>query len=312
MLSKAFAVAACVAVAGFSFAHARTISGPASLPPPGFTGEQFVDANGCVFLKASYGGKVTWVPRVDQKHHQLCGYPPTFGPQVQAAAAHDMAPGAPAMEMAEAPAAPAKPAAPAPQPQIVVPTPAPHASAQPAVQTQVAAARPVAPAYQPAASNGLSAGVASNAVPKPPKGYKLAWKDDRLNPLRGQGTASGQAMQDQLWTRDVPAVLVAERPRQAAAPTQRGVQTSVSTMSAPTQPVASALYVQVGTFGEPGNAAGASARLAAIGLPVASGKLTKGGRALQIVYAGPFGSQAEAQMALIAARGAGFADAFIR
>jgi len=71
-------------------------------------------------------------------------------------------------------------------------------------------------------------------------------------------------------------------------------------------------YVQVGTFGQPANAEGASQRLARLGLPVARSKISKNGKPLQIVMAGPFGSSAEAQAALSAARRAGFGDAFIR
>ena len=141
-----------------------------------------------------------------------------------------------------------------------------------------------------------------------PPGYKVAWGDDRLNPNRGRGTARGQAQQDQVWTRDVPAVLVTQAPA-----TQQRV--TVSTKSDPTAAVpqsAGKLYVQVGTFGVPENASGAKARLQALGLPTAKGKINQGGKALQIVYAGPFASSASAQAALNAARGAGFGDAFIR
>ena len=163
-----------------------------------------------------------------------------------------------------------------------------------------------------------SATVAGNAVPTPPKGYVLAWDDDRLNANRARGTAAGQAAQDQIWTREVPARLVADVARKkvrVAAP-----QVSVSTKAVPSVSAPKALtsnstgaaFVQVGTFGVAANATGAARRLAALGLPTARGKITKGGRALQIVYAGPFGSSAEAQAALSAARSAGFADAFIR
>ena len=45
-------------------------------------------------------------------------------------------------------------------------------------------------------------------VPLIPKGYRLAWTDDRLNPLRGVGTPEGEASMRLIWTDDVPAVLV--------------------------------------------------------------------------------------------------------
>jgi hypothetical protein len=163
MPSIGFPTAFAALVLSVNLAGAQSlaqIGGPANLPPAGFSGQQFVDNRGCLFLKAGFGGAVNWVPRVDRLHHPLCNFPPTFGAAVATAA---------------------------PQP----PAPAPVA-AKPLRLT-------ITPAENPAVSN---------AIPKPPKGYKLAWKDDRLNPLRGIGTAAGQAQQDLVWTRDVPAVLV--------------------------------------------------------------------------------------------------------
>jgi SPOR domain len=153
----------------------------------------------------------------------------------------------------------------------------------------------------------------ATAVPTtPPPGYRTVWEDDRLNPNRARGTAAGQAMQDQVWTRETPARLVSEV---AAQTTTRG-GVSVSTKTEPTAPVpqqaAGPLYVQVGTFGVPANAAGARDRLLALGLGTARSDIRQGGRALTIVLAGPFASAGEAQTALNAARGAGFGDAFIR
>lgn len=60
--------------------------------------------------------------------------------------------------------------------------------------------------HSPAVVGGAYA--KQDVVPTPPEGYKMAWDDDRLNPLRGKGTASGWAAQDQVWTRKVPAKLV--------------------------------------------------------------------------------------------------------
>lgn len=158
----------------------------------------------------------------------------------------------------------------------------------------------------------------ADAAPVVPKGYRLAWSDDRLNPNRGKGTAAGQAAQNQIWTQDVPAELVADVAKAKAKKRKSGGQVTVSSKNAPTEAVqapraaASGVWVQVGTFSVPENASGAAQRLAALGLPVGKGKLNKGGKALQIVLAGPFGSGADAQAALRMARQAGFSDAFVR
>ena len=156
---------------------------------------------------------------------------------------------------------------------------------------------------------------ADDAIPTPPKGYRLAWTDDRLNPVRGKGTVEGQAAQDRVWTREIPARQVV-----AAAP-QTGTRIHLSTKTNPTEPLApsqktpvatGSAYVQVGTFGVPANAEAAAARLSALGLPVAKGRLSSGGKALQVVYAGPFTSATAQAQALALLRGAGFADALLR
>ena len=166
--------------------------------------------------------------------------------------------------------------------------------------------------------SGIGSGVAGarvvdRGVPVP-KGYKLAWEDDRLNPLRGVGTAEGQAAQDQMLTRTIPA-----RPLEEAAPAAR---VTVSGKNAPVAAVAperaakpattGRYFVQVGSFGQPANAEGAAGRLAALGLPVARSEGRIGGKPVQVILAGPFGDSGAAQAALRAARGAGFGDAFVR
>lgn len=456
MLSKVFAGAILAAAFSATLVGAQSIAqlgGPANYPPAGFTGQQYADARGCIFLRAGFGKSVNWVPRVSRNRKPICGFPPTFGAQVAAAVQADMAPEAPAPGStaparatavvpaptpAPGPTIYAKPAQPTttPAPQatsaaraaMAAPSPAPgptvFASAapnspatpaaprrgyglgllfgtgqpSPAPSAQIVAApvpvamvapaagyqttRAAAPAVQCfksaprlervllrsggtadvctrgdgtttgwrppvyAAGNGVGAAlgnptlnaqtmagavvigtyattttpvaaaappivVARNTIPTPPRGYKLAWKDGRLNPLRGVGTAAGQAAQDQVWTRDVPAVLVAAAPQTSVAPALR---TSVSTMSAPQAPASgsAAAYVQIGTFGQPANASAAAARLTALGLPVSTARITRSGKALQIVYAGPFGTATAAQAALSAVRGAGFGDAFLK
>lgn len=200
---------------------------------------------------------------------------------------------------------------------------APGAGAQVAAQVGRAVADPVLLPAVP----GVAAVVGVNPATLPdvvvPQGYKLAWEDDRLNPYRGLGTAEGQAAQDQIWTRQVPARLqqqtaqapvVVVRPQvQVSTKTEpRAVAAKPAAMAVPQPALGGKLYVQVGTFGVPSNADGAKARLRALGLPVGSAQISKGGRALQMVMAGPFADAGAARAALSAARAVGFGDAFIR
>ncbi len=198
-------------------------------------------------------------------------------------------------------------------------------AALPYAPVQMAAVQitlPVAPSRQAVAR--------SHALPKPPKGWAYAWKDDRLNPLRGVGTAEGQAQQDQIWTRTVPMILVTDVPHKRPVAQVSGLRTTVSTMSTDEQQrampaaqqvsvvpaIASAatgtLLVQVGSFGDPANAQSTASRLASLGLAVSTTTVTRKGKTLQIVYAGPFASAAQAQAGLATLHGAGFGDAFLR
>ncbi len=400
MTLKILSVALWAATALVSPSHAQSVSqigAPAELPGAEFAGDQYVDSRGCVFLRAGYGGKPTWVARVGRDRKALCGYPPTLGAMaakdasaVEAMADTGLADTAPAKVPTFSTPANSKPMdtiASLPEPAKATPraptAPVPQASAQriitvgnyeatgtsgtngrkigcyksvPVAQrvklvgggTAVVCTRgdgtlvgwrpPIYPegtvfgaaladagAAVQGAANKTSAVqntvvhpaasavehvAATRGADNPPAGYVAAWRDDRLNPNRGKGTAAGWAAQDQVWTRDVPAVLVSEK----AAKKVKGTIT-VSTKSSPEAAVsapAGSVYIQVGTFGLPANAAGAAARLAAIGLPVAKSNIVRQGKQLQIVLAGPFASISQAQGAVSAVRGAGFSDAFVQ
>ncbi len=446
MVLKLVSVAILAAVLGSASVQAqsvRQIGGPANAPPSGFTGQQFVDNRGCVFLKAGYGGQSAWVPRVGRDRKAMCGFPPTgtgrsnievataeemakplapvieaipvvrAAPVVQAARPTVLAAIEPVIPVVRAPtvlAAPVVQARPVyvPTAPIIAPVvaaapvvrqPAPYVQTAPRATYEAVAASgpgrgqvgcyasaPVAervklrnggtavvctrgdgsltgwrpPVYARNAGVGASLTdpvVASNTgtksrgvahgnagsnsgdettyaaartqkVPTPPKGYKVAWDDDRLNPNRGKGTLAGWQDQEQVWTHDVPAKLVADVPankrKKKVVYVQKGSQVVVSTKGqAATAPVQKkqaskkavgkgGAYIQVGTFGVPANADGAASRLQNAGLPVARSKISSGGKAMQIVLAGPFSTAEDAQVALSMARRAGFGDAFIR
>ncbi|WP_460274018.1 SPOR domain-containing protein [Celeribacter sp. ULVN23_4] len=195
-----------------------------------------------------------------------------------------------------------------------------------------------------------AAGVASYNLPAPvagslPPGYSRAWTDGRLNPNRGPLTARGDLQMAQVWSQTTPAYgLYAPHkktfwqwlfgPRvtqyrtvqaapQDAAPVQMStksaapqrVPAAVSTAAVKPQqtPTAQTLrYVQVGTFGVPENAERSIARLSAMGYPVSSQILHRGGKPLKIVLAGPFSRPEQTLSALASVRGAGYGDAFAR
>ena len=103
---------------------------PAEMPPANFSGIQFVDSRGCIYLRAGYGSEIIWLPRVTRMREVICG----------------------------------------------------QNSSEPAVTHGPIAAPPLV----------STRGAISPRTGFPvPHGYKVAWEDGRLNPLRGlpQGAA---------------------------------------------------------------------------------------------------------------------------
>lgn len=269
MLLKLLAISGAMACLATSV-QAQRVSAPKELPPAGFSGMQYVDSRGCVFFRAGIGGRVNWVARISASRKPICGLPPTRWGVAPSSVAADTA--------ARADRVPPK-----------------AGSAVPSAATRIVVRQPDMQALMP--------------EPVVPTGYKKAWKDDRLNPWRGVGTAAGQAAQDEVWTRDVPQRLI--RPKKSTLGARGTVVTSSS--NAPRVPATSGpFYVQVGRYGVASNAANAGARLSRMGFRVASSLRQVDGAPIRIVMAGPFVSRDQARSALSAARRDGFDDAFIR
>lgn len=316
--------------------HAQTlndISGPAEVPPASYAANQFVDSRGCVFVRAGFGGVVNWVPRVNRDQKVLCGYKPTeilpgaaSGPVVPAQREPVTVIGgngpaavsaAPAKKVATRKVTPRK---------VTVALPVgdggPRELRQLTVR-QADAGNITCPPDRPRVQKYLLSDGRHllrcappadrpgdyRILPKPkaasiPAGYRPAFKDGRLNPLRGPRSAEGDAAMAKVWSDAVPAerVGVPEGAVRVVSPAGRGTVPNSSL---------GGQYVQVGTFADSGNASRTEARIKALGFPAFANSTVMRGRQVQVILAGPF-SGAEAASALGAIRRGGFGDAFLR
>lgn len=66
-----------LALIGSGPALAQGSGQPAELPPQSYRGMQYVDSEGCAFLRAGTVQETLWVPRVSSGGKQLCGFPPS-------------------------------------------------------------------------------------------------------------------------------------------------------------------------------------------------------------------------------------------
>ncbi|MEM9967405.1 MAG: hypothetical protein AAF755_04820 [Pseudomonadota bacterium] len=187
--------AALLSIGAFQ-AHATQVV-PAEFPPASYLAMQYVDSEGCVFIRAGVGPNVNWVPRITRERRQMCGYRPSLTP---------------AQRVAAAPAQPATP---------VVGNRAPSATVSaPTVQQPPLTAAPVMSSRNAertervvdAQTRLIPRHVAENRLNtdnlRVPKGYKRVWDDGRLNPRRAEYTLQGRSDMLYMWTNTIPRRLV--------------------------------------------------------------------------------------------------------
>lgn len=277
----AAAIFAAFSLSGMAVAQNGALL-PAEMPPAGYTGTQYSDSRGCLFIRASFDGRVTWVPRFDENRRPICTTPAAAQPAPPPAAQ-------PVTQQATPVSSPVQVAAePAIAPQRITQTYAPAHTAPTAPRRAAATPRRAA----------------TPARPRLPAGHHAACP---------ASSPFGELVRRPSGTVAVRCVISANlmlRPVGATPP-----PTTVTPVPAPrptTPSLHAGTFVQIATFAVPQNAARTRHALMAQGLMAQAHPIRTRGQHMQVVLAGPYFDASSAQNALQTARRMGFSDAFIR
>jgi sporulation related protein len=244
-LTRIVAIAFCTASFGAGALEAQNLreaQTPAEFPPASYSGAQYVDSKGCVYIRAGIDGNVTWVPRVNRQRKLICGQTPSLSAdaaQTARTTPRQSASGS-TVEQIDVPQQPAtatpaatpsrtaavsKPASTTSRRVPVVAEAAPQQPRTVAVRKPAQAPRQVVQAPAPATAAPVPAHTEvspkTRVMPRHvyearltedqdrvPAGYRAVWEDDRLNRRRAEQNLEGIARTRLIWTRTVPRRLI--------------------------------------------------------------------------------------------------------
>ena len=307
----------------FSSAQGSGLS-PAEPPPASHTANRYVDSRGCVFLRSTFAGQVSWVPLFGADAKPVCDGGAAVAQPVrsvpEAPAAHPPAPAEEPAQVAATDAEPATDVEPVDE-RIVVVAPQvqePASTPQPAATPRRTAARTTArPPSPPAATphRDCPEGVPYGQLVRAADGRLLVRcvsEPDRLLVRTGRNIPLDPDAPEAERAEATPAPVPEATETAAAAPPVTPVAAPARTAATPDAVPMPGRYVQVASFAVPDNARRTRAALGARDIPVQSQAARMRGRPLEVILIGPFADDAELRRALGTVRAMGFRDAFVR
>ncbi|SNR52515.1 SPOR domain-containing protein [Paracoccus sediminis] len=303
-------------------------------PPPGdYPGAQYIDRTGCVFVRQESG----WVPRVDGQDAPICGFPPSQSaqpapqdapaPSPESILADVLSQGLRSGDLLTDP--PAEPLA------QVAPDPA-QADLDAALAKQIELDARLRNAMTGGAPDGLCArlgyrngggsapivggdvtqGLCPGMTATDPAPRIVAAASP--TPVIALPAPEGEAVAETRTARPRPqatmptrrSLAVSEKPAPVAA--RRPAAPQAERQSLVEMIPANARYVQIGTYGDDGNALAALRRLSQLGYRTAQSRESRDGGTRKAILAGPFGDRQALVSALTRLRASGYPRAVAR
>ena len=295
-------LAGAVATAGWGV-PVTEVDGPAEAPPEGYAERQYVDSQGCIFVRVTGAeGLLAWAPVATPEGELLCGHKPSITMNLHV--------GAPQAEPpAPAETAPSAEATPEPLPEPAATAPEPSSETAPE------------PADEPAAAPEPAGALAAPAAPQPrtsaPGAIARSRQPVRLLAIATVSSSMTDCAGGASAEAEVYVLSDGRRPVNCAGPAADPLAVLVAgdyltAAGAAPEPPSGARYLQLGAFAKAGNAARIAALAMRFGYAVELQPGRIGTVAVTQVMAGPFAAPSDLRAAWRAFHTAGLGDAYYR